>query len=102
MKGEQPVMSNISREVENFIHKFKDLLYYQHKDEILSFLSMLQKNNEYGTISVEDDEMRHFTCCPWHNDECTEGPDTCLCSVFYLRKYKILNLIKLYKRLYSG
>ncbi|GBP98538.1 hypothetical protein EVAR_68843_1 [Eumeta japonica] len=88
-------MSAIRNKLEKFLADFEGLQLYEHQEMLSFFLHMLEENEECGVIEDEDRDEGHFRCCPWFYPDCDEGPDTCRCSAFYLRKAIINDMIKI-------
>lgn len=89
-------MSEIRNKVEKFLVDFKDFQLYEHGEMVKFFLNMLDENEEFGVTEDDDKDDGHFKCCPWYYPDCEEGPDTCRCSIYYLRKVVVNHLITSY------
>lgn len=74
---------------------------FEHREAVNFFISMLEQNEEYGVTDGEDHNVGHFKCCPWNDENCEEGPDTCRCMVYQIRKLNVENLMKLYNEIFD-
>ncbi|KNC28500.1 hypothetical protein FF38_05562 [Lucilia cuprina] len=86
------------REIINkFLVDFNTSMLYEHRQMVDFFIHMLEENEEFGVEEGEDDNFGcHFKCCPWSNERCEEGPDTCRCTIFHFRKLTVLRMIDSY------
>lgn len=81
--------------ISQFLNDFDSTILYEHKESLTFFISMLEENEDFGVTEDEDSEG-HFRSCPWYFNDCEEGPDTCRCLIFHLRKSIITHLINSY------
>lgn len=95
-------MSEIRNKLEKFLNDFKDMQLYEHKEILTFFIHMLNENEEFGVLEDEDRDEGHFACCPWYYPDCQEGPDTCRCLKFYLRKSIVNDMIENYYKNFNN
>jgi mRNA-degrading endonuclease YafQ of YafQ-DinJ toxin-antitoxin module len=84
------------QEIISFLHKNNEKIIKSHKSEIYQYLKkLLQYYFIESKFTVSNGE--HYLNCPWADEKCTCGPDTCSCVIFDVFDYdKITNLMNKY------
>lgn len=83
-------------QTDEFLNKYSDILWKDHKDDILFYRSFLMKY-----LNVPQTTSRfgiHFITCPWAHDTATDGPDTCSCHYVDSYDKKLNKIINWYER----
>lgn len=65
-------------------------MYPEHSKIIYKFLEIIK---DFKTTELYVKEERRRLDCPWSDNDCKEGPDTCRCIVLSIRCFQIYNLI---------
>ena len=85
-------------DIDNFLKTFvnvltefdKNILYIQMKIDYRNNLEL--KTTRFGN---------HFEDCPWSNDNCNCGPDTCNCSKLHRLEDEANKIMEIYNNVYN-
>lgn len=82
--------------IEEFLFKYRGLISTDDFNYILNFINMLDVFENKSVMESLHGE--HFVDCPWSEDNCLEGPDTCNCFIYRYRRENVINLIETYDK----
>lgn len=90
------MMIPLQSQIEEFLDECEGFICIEDLHYILNFMNILDEfeNKE----CLESIHGEHFRDCPWSQDSCMEGPDTCQCTIFKFRKNRIINLMDMYNK----
>lgn len=89
-------MMTLRLQIEAFLNQYDGFICIEDLHSILNFLNIHDiYENQEKMVSIYGE---HFTNCPWSEDDCLEGPDTCNCVIYRFRKNCIINIMQMYHK----
>ena len=81
-----------AEKIENFLNKYGDSIFDEHKEELLKI--KLKLENIQNCTYIFSRYGVHYDNCVWSSNEATEGPDSCHCiftKIYKERAEKLMN-----------
>lgn len=83
-------------QISDFLNEYKE---FMSLEDLYFFLKSADYLELYeNTEMVSSVNGEHFKDCPWSDDSCREGPDTCHCMSYRYRTDCVNHLINLYHK----
>lgn len=82
--------------IEEFLCDYNGVLSLEDMSFILNFLNLVDVLE--NKVVLESKYGEHFNDCPWSEDSCKAGPDTCQCFIYNFKKQIVMDLIERYTK----
>lgn len=79
-----------------FLCQYSEFISLEDMNVMLNFINLhdLLENK----VLLHSKYGEHFNDCPWSDDTCQAGPDTCECFLYHFKQHIVLKLIETYTR----
>lgn len=68
----------------------------EHKYKVMKYLSNLITEKNYQLL--ESKHGKHYSNCPWADNDCEEGPDTCACQQNDMSLHELFHILDFYQK----
>ena len=89
----------IIKDICNFLKKFSHIIPEEEKNKLINIQSNIEYRNNLKKIKSR--YGLHYEDCPWSDDNCKSGPDTCACSSVERMQDEANRIIQLYTNIYN-